>query len=125
MGTFSVSVEVGDLSGSRYVAVDALVDTGATYLVVGRDVLHSLGVQPTERRRFAVADGREITYDVGNVALRMDGRVNPVLAVFGEEGTMPLLGAVPLEVFGLGIDPVRQRLIRVAGLLMAAGRGPR
>ena len=119
MGTFSVSVEVGDLLGRGYVAVDALVDTGATYLVVGRDVLHSLGVQPTERRRFEVADGREATYDVGNVALRMDGRVNPVLAVFGEEGTRPLLGSVPLEVFGLGIDPVRQRLVPVAGLLMA------
>ena len=119
MGTFSVSVEVGDLLGRGYVAVDALVDTGATYLVVGRDVLHSLGVEPTERRRFAVADGREITYDVGNVALRLDGRVNPVLAVFGEEGTRPLLGSVPLEVFGLGIDPVRQRLVPVAGLLMA------
>ena len=119
MGTFSVSVEVGDLSGSMYVSVDALVDTGATYLVVGRDVLESLGIRSTEQRRFAVADGREVTYDVGNVALRLDGRVNPVLAVFGEEGTRPLLGSVPLEVFGLGIDPGRQRLVRGAGLLMA------
>ena len=119
MGTFSVSVEVGDLSGNMYVTVDALVDTGATYLVVGREVLHSLGVQPAERRRFAVADGREITYDVGDVSLRLDGRDHPVLAVFGEEGTRPLLGSVPLEVFGLGIDPVRQRLVPVAGLLMA------
>ena len=119
MGTFSVSVEVGDLSGGRYVPVDALVDTGATYLVVGREVLEALGVKPAERRRFAVADGREVTYEVGDVSLRLDGRARPVLAVFGEEGTRPLLGSVPLEVFGLGIDPVRQRLIRVAGLLMA------
>ncbi len=119
MGTFSVSVEVGDLSGKRYVAIDALVDTGGTYLVVGRDVLDSLGVQPAEQRRFAVADGREVTYDVGDVSLRLDGRDHPVLAVFGERGPRPLLGSVPLEVFGLGIDPVRQRLVRVAGLLMA------
>ncbi len=39
MGTFSVPVELGNGEGSHYEARDALVDTGASYLVVPRSTL--------------------------------------------------------------------------------------
>lgn len=117
MGTFSVSIEVGDLEGRRYETLDALVDTGATYLVLPQPVMERLGVSVTERRVFQIADGREIEFDVGDVSLRMDGRSHPVLAVFGDEASPVLLGAVPLETFGLGIDPINQRLVSIPGLL--------
>ncbi len=35
-----------------------------------------------------------------------------------DEDSQPLLGAVTLEIFRLGVDPVSQRLIPVPGLLM-------
>jgi hypothetical protein len=37
----------------------------------------------------------------------------------GNEGAQPLLGAITLEEFGLGIDPVGQKLTPVPGYLMA------
>lgn len=38
--------------------------------------------------------------------------------VFQEEGAQPLLGAVTLEIFGLGIDRVNGRLIPVDALML-------
>lgn len=58
MGTFSVTIEVGDLDGRRFETLEALVDTGATYLVVPRRVLESLEVVVTETSPFELADGR-------------------------------------------------------------------
>ena len=42
--------------------------------------------------------------------------------VFVEEDSQPLLGAVTLEIFRLGIDPVEMRLVPVDGLLGKRGR---
>ena len=119
MGTFSVPVEVGNVDGSRYESLEALVDTGASYLVVPRSVLSAVGVRVAERRQFTLADGRQVEMDVGAVSLRLDGRSFPVLAVFGGDEAGTLLGAVALETFGLAADPIRGRLVPVAGLLMS------
>jgi hypothetical protein len=40
------------------------------------------------------------------------------IVVFGDEGALPLLGAVTLEEFGLGVDPIARKLIPVPGLLV-------
>ena len=39
------------------------------------------------------------------------------VVVFGDDGRPTLLGAVTLEGFGLGVDPLGQKLIEVPGLL--------
>jgi predicted aspartyl protease len=55
------------------VEVEALVDIGATYSVVRRDVLEQLGVRPLERRRFK-AFGGYVERDVGEAGLMLLGR---------------------------------------------------
>ena len=100
------------------VTVEALVDTGATYLTVPRPLLESLEVRPLERRLFRLGDERTVEYEVGIVALRIDQRTLPVLCVFGDPTSRPLLGAVALETFSLAADPVGRRLVPVPGLLM-------
>ena len=52
--------------------------------------------------------------------MRLHGRTQPTIAVFGDAGCKPLLGVVTLEEFRLGVDPVTQRLIPVPGLLKRA-----
>ena len=118
MGTFHVPVAIGDLQGIRFESVDALVDTGATYMRMPGSLLARLGVQPQESRPFRLADNREVNYEVGQAMVRMAGRTLFTIIIFGEEGSEPLLGAVTLEQFGLGVDPVARRLIPVPGLLM-------
>ena len=61
MGSFRVQIEIGDLAGGRFENLEALVDTGATYTWVPRDLLERLGVRPDEERPFVLADGRQVT----------------------------------------------------------------
>ena len=118
MGTFSVSIGVGDPEGRRFVAADALVDTGATFLSMPRGTLSSLGIPPVERASFMLASGESVEYDIGLVSLRLAGRTLPVFCVLGDEGSEPLLGAIPLESFRLSVDPVSRQLVSVPGRLM-------
>jgi clan AA aspartic protease len=118
VGTFRVTIEVGDPQGQRWQAVEALVDTGATYTVLPRPLLEALGVRPHTRAPFLLADGRQVELEVGRTWVRLDGREEFTLVVFGDEGTEPLLGAVTLEEFRLAPDHVARRLVPVPGLLM-------
>ena len=46
MGTFSVTIQVGDLAGQNFVDQEALVDTGSSDTVLPRDLLEGLGITP-------------------------------------------------------------------------------
>jgi clan AA aspartic protease len=124
MGTFTVTVEVGDPQGQRFESVQAMVDTGASDTMVPRSILTQLGIEAMERYEFQLADNTVVEYDVGETRLRIDGRERTVPVIFGPEGTPPLLGATTLEVFRLGVDPVGQRLIPVRGRLNGNGFRP-
>lgn len=115
MGTFRVRIEVGGPDRVRFEPVDVLVDTGATYTVLPRALLHELGVAPHTRAPFVVADGREVELEIGRAWIRIDGRQEHSLVVFGESS---LLGAVTLEEFRLAPDPVSRRLVSVPALMM-------
>ena len=121
MGTFHITLAVGDPQGESYVPVEALVDTGATYTMLPASMLQNLGVVPHDRAEFELADGNVAEMDIGRTWVRIDGRSEIVPIIFGEEGTTVLLGAVTLEIFRLGVDLVRQELIPVRGLVMASG----
>jgi len=111
MGTFHMQIEIGALGASEFVQLDALVDTGASFTVVPRDVLARLGVQATESDSFVLADGSQRQYDMAWVQVRIDSRVELSLCVFGESGSGALLGAFTLEAFRLGVDALNRRLI--------------
>ena len=126
VGTFSAPIEIGDPEGVRWQRVEALVDTacpelvegGASYTWLPADLLARLGVAPQFRREFLLADGRIIERDLAVTLARWDGQTLPTLVVFGDEGSMPLLGAYTLEGFGLAADPLNRRLVPVRGLAM-------
>jgi clan AA aspartic protease len=115
VGTFRVRIEVGDADGGRFEPIEALVDTGATYTVLPRALLRELGVVPHTRAPYVVADGREIELEIGRAWIRIDGRQEYSLVVFGDSA---LLGAVTLEELRLAPDHVSKRLVPVPALLM-------
>jgi clan AA aspartic protease len=118
VGVFSAGVEIGDPEGQRFQSIDVLVDTGSSYTALPESMLRELGVQPHARQRFVIADGSVIESEVGQTWIRIDGRTQMTVVVFGDESIQPLLGAVTLEEFGLGVDPLGKRLIPVAGYLL-------
>jgi clan AA aspartic protease len=117
MGTFTVPIQIGNLAGTQFTEVTALVDTGATYTTLPGSLLAGLGVVQEGYRRFELADNRVVEYPIGQARVRLEGQELIVLVVFGREDTDPLLGATSLEIFGLGVDPVRQLLVPITALL--------
>ena len=70
MGTFSVSIQVGNPAGRQFVEVEALVDTGASDTVVPQELLRRLGIIPIDRFAYSIADETVVEYDVGEARLR-------------------------------------------------------
>ncbi len=117
MGTFRIPIEVATLSGNQFDRLEALVDTGATYTSWPGDRLEQLGVRPEEEWPFVLADGREVARQVAWARVRIGGRSQPTIVIFGDPGSEPLLGAFTLEGFLLAADPANRRLVPVPGLL--------
>ena len=122
MGTFRHRIEIGDPEGRRFEAVDALVDTGANYTMAPFSMLQRLGVTPIDRATFILGDSRRVERDIGRTWIRVDGRLEITLVVFGDEQLGAVLGAYSLEGLRLGVDPVSQRLVPTPGLLMLLER---
>jgi predicted aspartyl protease len=118
MGTFRVEVEASNLERTVKRAVTALVDSGATYTMLNASVLRELSIEPHSQRTFVLANGSRVVRDIGRAWLRVDGREEFTIVVFGDDGAESLLGAVTLEELGLGIDPVGQKVVPVDALLM-------
>jgi clan AA aspartic protease len=94
------------------VEIEALVDTGATMLMLPADVVARLGVPIRGTRRVRYADSRveEVSRAVG-IKLEIQGRDAVVSALVGPAGSTPLIGQIPLEEMDLVVDP-RSRELR-------------
>ena len=101
----------------KVIEVDGIVDTGAIYSVIRRDILEELGVKPSRRRRFK-AFGGYVERDVGDVGLILMGERRIVPVIFGETEDTMVVGVIALEVFGLEVDPVRGTLKEAELLLL-------
>ena len=124
MDTFEVALEIGDSGGERYERVRALVDTGAAYTWVPGSMLVELGLVPSFRLPFVLADGRVVERDLTETRVRLDGEVGTTIVVFGDEGSGSLMGAYTLEGFGVSIDPINRRLVPIERFPMGSSRRP-
>ena len=113
MGTFSVSMRVGNLSKTSFAEVEALADTGSIHSYIPRDILESVNVEPTETRAFAYADDRIVEMPFGYAMFMVEGLEVIAPVIFADEGTGPILGATTLEAAHLATDSVNERLTPV------------
>jgi clan AA aspartic protease len=120
MGIFYVTaVLTHPRDSTRQRKLRFLVDTGAFFSVVPRDVLSTLKVSPLREETVQFADGRKARWKVGEVRLEMNGRLVTTLALFGKKGTQPLLGAYSLEGLGLSVDSRHRRLVPMPVVIVA------
>ena len=117
MGVFSCPLRISSLDNRRSREIEATIDTAATYTMLPIDVLNELGISPTRKGIFEMADGHREELDIGELRITINGAsaVSPV--IFGTEEVAPLLGAVTLEILLLAVDPVGQRLAPTHALL--------
>jgi len=121
MGIFTVPAKVytGFPNGERAPAeLELLVDTGATFSVVPREVLLRVGVKPVEKREILTVNQTLLRRDLGYVGIEVAGRrvLTPVL--FGDSNDFAVLGAVTMEIAGLVVDPERKTLEPRPSLLL-------
>ena len=111
METFFMTIEIAGPDRERFETVNALVGANATYTMLPASLLTALGVSPTGKRVLRFPNGERIRMDIGEAAVRIDGRVRTAIVVFADEDSRPILGMVTLEAFSVAVDTVNQRLI--------------
>ena len=89
----------------------ALVDTGATDTFLPASVLHKLGIKPSAKRTYELADGVEYRLPIGFGVIEVMGQAAGGTIVFAGDKEERLLGVTVLESAGFWIDPDGERLI--------------
>ena len=125
MGKFSVTLEVanyGDITNAdagiltpdkvRRLAIPAVVDSGATSLVLPQSVAKQLGLRPIDKVRVRYADGRKAMREiVGGVSVQLLGRQTVLSALVEPKRRTGLIGAIVLEALDLLVNCAHQRLV--------------
>jgi len=91
------------------ITLDALVDTGATISVIGRDIAEVIGLKVDSKAVVYLADDSSTEMDkVNTVEIQYKDRAtgNPIL--IGDYGIEPLMGQMVLEGLDLLVDCSRQ-----------------
>ena len=60
MGITTISAIVSDLSGKKKIQSKFLVDTGAAYTVIPKNMAEKLGLKGTSTQEFSLADGTTV-----------------------------------------------------------------
>ena len=120
MGTFRITIEIGDQSGANFQEVEALVDAGTTFTKVPWPILEALDVPADRTYTAMLADGRRVERELGWATIRLEGQQFPTPVAFGEEGEPAFLGAMALEHALLAVDPHGQQLVPVDALEMTS-----
>ena len=120
MGMFQVVVTVANpRDASRFFQEKFWVDTGALYTFIPEDRLAQIGIQSIRARDLILADGPIERRMLGEAVLTVseieESLTCPV--VFGPAGSLYLLGATALEIFGVEADPTTQQLKPIAAII--------
>ncbi|HIE51149.1 MAG TPA: hypothetical protein EYP85_05275 [Armatimonadetes bacterium] len=92
--------------------VEAVVDTGATMLVLPQEVINELGLERIGERRVRYANNQiQLKPVYRGVLLELKGR-DGIFDVLAEvAGSGPLLGQIVLEALDLIVDPLTKTVI--------------
>jgi len=105
-------------NGPREREENFLVDSGATYSLLRREVWEELGLKPLREAEFVLADGTTVKRKISECYFRFPFGEGHSPVILGEEGEDEnLLGVVTLEILGVILDPFRREL-RPARLLL-------
>ena len=111
MGLFDWPLQISNLDGDKSSEIEAMVDTGAIFTMLPGSLLREIGISPTRKDIFELADGSRAEMEIGEMRVRSNGYSAVTPVIFGRKDATPLIGAVTLEELLLVVDPVGQRLI--------------
>src|SRR5260370_38215088 len=81
MGTFEHTLEIEPARGGAFLAVEALVDTGATFSRLPADLVQRLGYQPLRSENFELGDGRIVEMGITEAkgGIKAGTRTTPIM----------------------------------------------
>ena len=112
MGLTYATLGLKNLFGQQFVEVNALVDTGATFVCVTEEIALQLGfdIQEVSQQTVTLADGHQRKVPkIAPIEISFENRSYVTEAVV--LGNEPLLGVIPLEAMDLVVDPRQQKLM--------------
>ncbi len=92
------------------VEVDFLIDSGAVYSLIPKEILKKLKIKAHKEKDFSLADGTIIKRKIGGAFFEFENENGYAPVIFGEKGDEPLLGATTLESLGLILNPFKREL---------------
>jgi predicted aspartyl protease len=110
VGIFSVGFTIRHKNGTQLHALNGVVDTGSSFVIIPEHILDEMGVERDEQALFRLADGSVREMFLGETLLDLQDRTKTVQVVFGPDPRKVLLGAMALEAFGLAADAKNHRL---------------
>jgi predicted aspartyl protease len=113
MGLFALTVTLFPREAGSPRPVEALVGTGASYSVVPRPILDTLGCRLIRMQPVMLPDGRTDEWPLTLIEIECAGRRTPTPVLMGPAEGRVVLGAITLEELGLGVDPGGRRLVPV------------
>jgi predicted aspartyl protease len=120
MGMFKKKVRVSNIKETdRYFEEEFWVDTGALYSFIPEDYLERIGAEPNVTRNLILADGRQDTRLLGFCNFHIEGLEGtiPCPVIFAPKGSLFLMGATALEIFGVEVDPIGKQLKPIAAII--------
>jgi len=95
----------------RRIEVEAIVDTGATYVCLPRAEIEKLGLRFLREVRIRTANGPASRRLFDGAQVELNDREFPMAVMENDEETPPLLGFLLLEALDLVVDPKSQQVI--------------
>jgi clan AA aspartic protease len=113
MGKVIEKVKISNLiEKSKTVDIDAVIDTGATMVVLPQEIIEKLGLKKIRDVKVKYANNKiEKKSIYGVVTIEIKGRIGNFDVSAEEKGSQPLIGQVVLEVLDLIVDPRTKTLI--------------
>jgi clan AA aspartic protease len=102
----------GQVKGPKGKQADVkfLVDSGATYSVLPKEVWEKISLKAKRKMGFTLADGTTIERSISEAYLVLPQGEAHTPVVLGENGDEALLGVVTLEILGLVFNPFDRTL---------------
>jgi len=95
----------------RSIELDALVDTGATFVCLPRKEIEKLGLRYHNTTKIRTANGQATRRIFIGAEVELKGRSIEMPIMENNEDTPPLIGYLLLEALDYVIDPQKQQLI--------------
>jgi clan AA aspartic protease len=110
MGLTHVVVRLFNAPSRKTYDADFLVDTGAMDTMAPASELKKIGIQPTGKEEYELANGELVEWEHGSAEIEFMGVIVPIRIIFGPDNSKPLLGVIALETAGFIVDPKHQTL---------------